>query len=115
MRGGVCGSADRSSGRCGGSRRRRSLSRSLPVLRQNFPEYAATRQCDADQPKDNDTAWRSAAGPPRRWLGRGGGGGGEKLTHTRSRKRLTKKLLNCALLRNRMPGFFLGYPSQNIF
>src|SRR5260370_17426526 len=81
MSGGVCGILGRNMGRGGGSRRRRSLSRSLPFLRQDFPEYAATRQCDADQPKDNDTAWRSAAGPALRWVDRGGGGGGGKHTH----------------------------------
>src|SRR5260370_17501312 len=84
MSGGVCGILGRNMGRGGGSRRRRSLSRSLPFLRQDFPEYAATRQCDADQPKDNDTAWRSAAGPSLRVVDMGVGGGGGKAPPTRS-------------------------------
>src|SRR5260370_29279158 len=108
MSGGVCGILGRNMGRGGGSRRRRSLSRSLPFLRQDFPEYAATRQCDADQPKDNDTAWRSAAGSCLRWVGWWGGGGGGEPHHKRTRQRARENTCHRRSLFEVCTRFFCG-------
>src|SRR5260370_35853719 len=100
MSGGVCGILGRNMGRGGGSRRRRSLSRSLPFLRQDFPEYAATRQCDADQPKDNDTPWRRAALRASRLVAWGSGEGGWMYTHLEGRNMLTETPAPRAILVN---------------